>query len=166
MGKLRKWRLTRLLVDDRMEGNAGDEMRPRSSSRNPEPLGPPRNPLGRLERLNVSNMVESRRCVSAGNGFSIILTTVSSCNFLSRLIVTLHTRSECSNAVRRLPSWVGFRLPRPSILMAIEIRGQVSKSFLAGVFGVQRSCRLRRRCDVNMSCRHLRHTCTSPCHQL
>src|SRR6266404_1792465 len=110
----------RSLVDDRIEGDVGGDMPLRSSSCKPE-VGPPRNPLGRLRRIHVSggpDVYVIRRCVSAGNGFSIILTTNSSC-FSVILSVTLHTRSECLNAVRRLSSWVGLRLSKLLISMAI-----------------------------------------------
>src|SRR6266404_2889099 len=165
MCKLCRWRSTRSVLDDRIEGNVRGEMPLRSSSRKPE-VDPPRNPWGRYQGqgFEVSNDF-TRRFVSAGNGFIIISTTFSTCDCV-RLSVTLHTRSEYSNAARRLSSSVGFRLRQPLTLIAMGILGQKSKIPLTGVLRVQNSCKSRRRGDVKMSCLHFWHMCTSLHHQL
>ena len=102
---------------------------------------------------------QSHKSVSAGNGSCITATTPSSSELEIPPKVIRDTRSLSSSAA------MTFMSTHPIPSMTIGNSGQISSISLTDLVRVQRRCRSRRRGDANTTFRHLRHTCTSVCHQ-
>src|SRR6266446_5482593 len=102
----------------------------------------------------VSPKEVSRSVVSCGNGTCIAANTVSNSRFLRPSRSTRHTRLVC-------PSATTMSTPDDKNISPKTRRGkagQTSSMSLAGVRGVQTSCRFRRRADAKTTFLHRRHT--------
>ena len=143
---------TRLLVDKRSVSDGGNAMPDKCNSCKHDVNGP----KNLLRRTNpVSLLVENERYVSTGNGCCITADIFANCAPVTES-PTRHTRSGCSSAAMMLYSSLG--LMRAAYCIKIGMTGQIPRYFLTGVPSLQRSRRLRRRGDANMTCHHLWHT--------
>jgi len=135
-------------------GNAGNGMPCKLRYRR-RGVDPPRNESEITG--NISSNDSIAQYSNAGNGPCI---TVSNAE--------LETHQKLIRDTRSLSLSASMILSPPGLpleIMTIGNSGQISSMFLTGLVYVQRSCRSRRRGDANTTFLHVRHTCTSVCHQ-
>jgi hypothetical protein len=144
------------MADKSRFGSPGNGMRSswRYCRRGADPL---RNESG----IIGASYAPSCRCVISGNGCCIAAKTSSNSEPELPQRSILHTRLLRPSATTMLSTPdVGEIRP----WMTRGKAGQMSSMALAGVRGVQRSCRFRRRLDVKRRVLHRGHMCASNCH--